>query len=86
VGSSEHAVDIASRVGVEADQLTVVVDAVDGSRARSVRVVNGRETVPRCPGEPLRRGGATGAELVDPDDFVLVVDAECLRHRRVGDV
>ena len=41
----EHAVGVAGRVGVETDQVAVVVDAVDGGGADPVRVVDRGEAV-----------------------------------------
>jgi hypothetical protein len=50
-GDRQHAVGVAGRVGVEADQVAVVVDAVDDRGADAVRVIDGGEP---CPGRQVK--------------------------------
>ena len=80
----EHAVNVARRIGVEADQLTAVVDAVDRRRADAVRVVDGRQAETGHPDESERLRGGAGADRVLTDDLVAVVDPERLRRARAG--
>src|SRR5712691_4843595 len=71
-GRGEHAVGVAGRVGVEADQVTGGVDAVDQGRADAVGVVDGLPVRHRAQRagqhEPVHDAAAV---QVGPDDLVL---------------
>src|SRR5690349_20281118 len=75
-GVGEQAVDVAGRVGVEADQVALVVDAVERGGAGAVRVVNRNEAVLRSPDEPVRGRVVAAARGVGAHDPVRVIDAE----------
>ena len=57
----EHPVGVAGAVGVEADQVAAVVDAVDDGGADAMRVIDSGEPVLAGPGEAVGDGGAAGA-------------------------
>src|SRR6202046_3611025 len=84
--AGEQAVDVAGGVGVETDQLALVIDAVDGGRPDAVRVIDRLEAALRGPGEAVHHCAAAGSDLVDAYDLVAVVDPEGLGLARSGHV
>src|SRR3984885_8023234 len=79
---AHEAVGVAGGVGVEADDVTLVVHAVDGG-GTGARVVHGRPLAVQ-PGEAVRDGVVAGPDGVSANDLAAVVDAERLGHRRAG--
>ena len=75
----QQAVGVALGVGEEADQVTLVVDAVDRRRARAAYVH--ARVLAVLPGEAVGDGRVAGPGGVGADDLIGVVDAEGLGHR-----
>ena len=84
-GGPEQAVGVPGGVGVEADEVTRVVHAVDivvaPSRAGSLTVLN---PVRRVQVKPYVLALEPLPVAYVPDDLALVVDAEGLGHRGAG--